>query len=243
MLNREELNQVKDNLYKRYRDGVSPEVSDFFADITEYDTCAEKREAEHVLEVIESAELLAADKEIDRLSDRLLPLQCEWPRFTDGKRVRFGDWIQRGNESFQLKDLTFSEDGSIGINNDFECGYEMCIDKHELLIRGEAPKPPEPPCKDRNGEIIHEGDTVYCSNGSPLTVKEIHRLEWLSEYSFLLEFENTPLRLYSGCVTKKRIDCVDQIIEEIESGKLTAASCIKARLEAIKERKGDDFGY
>lgn len=238
-LNRKELNQVKEQLLERYEKDESPEVCDFFTDEDEYEECSPRQEAERVLEVIESAEQLAKDNERNRLYDRLMPLSYKWPRFTDGKRVHFGEWIKWGNESFQLEDLTFSEDGSIGINNDFECGYEMCIEKGEYLMRGEAPKPP---CRDMNGEVIHEGDTVYLANGRPLTVASIEKHPIQGDW-FVIEAKETGDHYVSNGLTKKRPDCVDQILEEIESGKLTAASCIKTRLEAIKERKGDDFGY
>lgn len=243
MLNRKQVEEIKEKIRKRIEANEIPQISDFYFSKYDYLDSTTAEVGETILSLIASAEILAAHEEGDRLSDRLLPFSFKWPRFTDGKKVRFGDWIQQGNESFQLEDLTFSKDGSIGINNDFECGYEMCIRRDEYLVRGEAPKPPEPPCRDMNGEVIHEGDTVYYLNGAPLTVKEIYKTDWLTEGSCLLGFDDTPVRIYSCVVAKKRLDCVDQIIEEIESGKLTAASCIKTRLEAIKERKGADFGY
>ena len=115
-------------------------------------------------------------------------------------------------------------------------------EKGERIVCGEAPKPPEPTCKDRNGEIIREGDTVYHRSGRSFTVVSIEKHPIHSDWH-VIEVKETSYRYSPNDLTKKRPDCVDQIIEEIESGKLTAASCIKARLEAIKERKGADFGY
>lgn len=253
MISEKELEQVKNQLRKRYEDEESPEVYDFFTDEHEYDTCSSRQEAERVLEVIESVEEYARDdghseaekqfskesefdkrrligtakyygvitdaeaekmryytncyqvaiKIIETIENRLLPDGCEALRFTNGNRVQFGDYIRCDSEPFEVVSINYEADGSIGVNTDADGGFELNLEKGVMVVRGEAPKPPELPCVDSNGEIIHEGDTVYCGDSAPLKVKEIHRHKWLREGSYLLEFENIPLRLYSGGVTKK----------------------------------------
>lgn len=288
MLSREELEQVKRNIRNRMKDEESPDPSDFFTDLKEFDTASKVQECVRVHEVIESAEQLARneirensqeelqdikvrfaeqarsyglinDEECETIKHgikdlayalmrflsmvrcRLLPSNLEWPTFEGGARVEFGDLVKCGLDSFIFRNLTFFSDGSICFNVDID-DYEMNLDKGECLGIGEPPKPPEPPCKDRNGEIIHEGDTVYLKNGRPLTVASIDKHPINGNWH-VIEAEETGEHYSPNAFTKKRPDCVDQILEEIESGKLTAASCIKTRLEAIKERKGADFGY
>lgn len=102
-----------------------------------------------------------------------LPEGIEWPRFTDGELVRFGDeFVSWDGETHKVRTV---EIFSPEVDHDYAINSRAT---HNFVggkksSHGEFVKRPEPEVLDADGVPIKVGDTVYAHNAEPLTVREL----------------------------------------------------------------------
>ena len=102
---------------------------------------------------------------LDEVKKRLMPEGMEWPRFEDGEPVRLGDAFSYGDETFYVDSVQL-----------LRREFHLWATNGKVVTgsNGERCERPAPKVLDADGEEIHKGDTVWCTNGhGPFEVTSI----------------------------------------------------------------------
>ena len=112
----------------------------------------------------------------EEVEGRLMPKGMEWPRFEDGEPVRIEDTAQFGDDVMEVVGVELNHFGYV-LHGSINDGMRECVDGDEY---GVAVKRPAPKVLDADGVEIHEGDTVWATNGhGPFEVTRIVNDDWL----------------------------------------------------------------
>lgn len=111
----------------------------------------------------------------EEISKRLMPADCEWPRFEDGKPVMFGDDVAQHGEDYKISCIGLYPDGSFSLN-------------FRAFSKGESVKHLENPVLAADGEPLEVGQTVYAPHYDYVRCTVLS-LEWAVD-GWLVEVEN-----------------------------------------------------
>ena len=134
------------------------------------------------------------EREREELEKRLMPEGYEWPRYESGEPLRYEDrYVYDGRER-EVWHVDFDSYGDVTILNK-DCS-KCSLDKGERVRR------PAPKVLDADGAEIHEGDTVWGTNGhGPFEVTRIvyaDRLRVIAD-----DEENGHLNAYPEMLTHR----------------------------------------
>ena len=113
---------------------------------------------------------------MDELSKRLMPSGCEWPRFEDGARVKFGDVVSDGDETGRVYYVTFDAVNPVIIGFTDETPDQDPGTWLEVSVSdGKRVKRPAPKVLDADGVEIRVGDEVWdVETGCKRTVRAVN---------------------------------------------------------------------
>lgn len=143
------------------------------------------------------------DAALEALDSRLMPEDCEWPRYESGEMVEIGDEVVGPDygESIRVDEITFHANG-------FTVREKTGLDHwYESDDRFERPK-----VLAADGEPLEVGQTVWDVDGyGPLVVKE---LPLKGEQLVVLDNGGTNFYRYPEKLTNKRPDSWERIEED-----------------------------
>ena len=134
------------------------------------------------------------------LRRKAMPEDYEWPRYEDGKPVRFGDELPEFSNTIykDVKQIKFRSNGCVVIDN-----AGGSAERELVLWNNERVKRPAPKVLDADGVEIRVGDTVWATNGhGPF---EVTRTVYADRLRVICDDEeNGHLNAYPEMLTHER---------------------------------------